>query len=64
MNDALINEASFAWKIHNTLAFMVEALPEDTEEGLPTACLLRELRADMDKLATSLGDLVSKVRHD
>ncbi|MCA8275253.1 hypothetical protein LGN17_22460 [Burkholderia sp. AU30280] len=60
---ALNHETCIAWKIHNTLAFMVEALPEDTEGSLPTACLLRELQTDLGKLATTLGDLPWKVRH-
>jgi hypothetical protein len=45
------------------LAFMVEALPEDKPNELPTRCTLVELRQDMDQLATSLQDLVHHARH-
>jgi hypothetical protein len=56
--DAALNkETAFAWKIHNTLAFMVEALPVDLSGGLPTQCMLRDLQGDMDKLATNLMEL-------
>lgn len=66
--DTLLNaEAVSAWKIHDTLAFMIEALPADKPGGLPLQCLLMHLHTDMNKLASnlgSLGDLISEVRHE
>lgn len=47
-----------AWKIHNVLAFMAEALPDDTQENLPVRCTVADLRFDMNELATGLMDLV------
>lgn len=62
--EALLNEkAGLAWKVYNALAFMVTALPHDDPEGLPVQCTLADLKGDMDKLASSLGDLVREARH-
>lgn len=55
--DELAKESAFAWKIYNTLVFMVQALPTDTADGLPVQCTLADMRCDMDKLATSLMNL-------
>ncbi|APD35652.1 hypothetical protein BOC60_12075 [Burkholderia pseudomallei] len=63
LDKLLIEKSCAAWKLHNMLAFMVEALPEDEPNGLPTRCALVELRQDMDELATSLQDLVHHARH-
>ncbi|WP_322059190.1 hypothetical protein [Paraburkholderia sp. J63] len=66
--EALLNQkASLAWRVYNTLAFMVEAVPYDDPEdprGLPVHCTLIDLKADMDNLATSLGALVHEARHE
>lgn len=65
VDDLLNQKASLAWRIYNTLAFMVEAVPYDNPEGgLPVHCTLIDLKADMNKLATSLGDLVHEARHE
>lgn len=56
--DKLIgNKSLAAWELHNVITFMVNALPEDTAEGLPTLCTLRALRRDMKHLASSLSDI-------
>ncbi|MFM0013720.1 hypothetical protein [Paraburkholderia sediminicola] len=60
----LADDSSRAWKIHNVLAFMVLALPDDTTESLPVRCTLVELREDMKNLAANLMDLVWRARHD
>jgi hypothetical protein len=63
--DKLLGQKSvLAWKLHNVLAFMVEALPTDTEDGLPTQCMLVELRCDMDQLASGLQDLMWSARKE
>lgn len=60
--DKLLGEkARAAWKLHNVLAFMVNALPEDTPDGLPTRCTVIDLRRDMDHLASSLSDLQDEI---
>ncbi|WP_155755345.1 hypothetical protein [Burkholderia multivorans] len=62
--EKLISDRScFAWKLHNVLAFMVEALDDDREGALPVRSTLIELRCDMDKLATSLQNLVWSASH-
>jgi hypothetical protein len=48
---------SHAWRIHNVLAFMTEALPDDKVGELPVRCTVTDLRCDMDALATKLMDL-------
>lgn len=58
------DKSSFAWKLHNVLAFMVEALPDDEADcRLPMRCTLIDLRCDMEQLASSLQDLVHHARH-
>lgn len=59
----LVKESAFAWKLHNVLSFMVEAVPHDKPDGLPVQCMLADLRRDMDQLATSLQDLVHHARY-
>ena len=57
------DKSSLAWKLHNVLAFMVEALDEDKPGELPVRNTLIDLRCDMDDLATSLQDLVWTARN-
>lgn len=62
--DKLIGEKSaLAWKMHNLLAFMVEALPDDEGDALPVQCTLIDLRNDMEQLATSLQDSMHHARY-
>ncbi|KUY52384.1 hypothetical protein [Burkholderia sp. RF2-non_BP3] len=62
--EKLISEKSaLAWKMHNTLAFMAQALPEDEPTGLPVQNALDDMRRDMEQLAVSLQDLVHHARH-
>jgi len=56
----LNDNSSLAWQVHDVLAFVVEALPEDMDNELPTRCTLTRLREDMKKLASSLMDFVSE----
>ncbi|WP_155635463.1 hypothetical protein [Burkholderia cepacia] len=58
----LVDEVASAWKVHNMLAFMVEALPDDVEGALPVHCTLVDLKFDMDKLATSLMGIGDQMR--
>ncbi|MGQ7939156.1 hypothetical protein [Paraburkholderia sp. D1E] len=60
----LVDESSRGWRIYNVLAFMAEALPDDTTESLPTRCTVVELREDMKNLAADLMDLVWRARHE
>ncbi len=58
----LIGEKSMAaWEVYNVLAFMVEALPDDTPGVLPTRCTLVNLRRDMDHLASSLSEIQDEI---
>ncbi|KWA12650.1 hypothetical protein WL26_14690 [Burkholderia cepacia] len=57
------DKSNFAWKLHNVLAFMVEALDDDKPGTLPVRCTLSDLQCDMDELATSLQDIVATARH-
>jgi hypothetical protein len=62
--ESLLQEhSSRAWRVHNTLAFMVVALPDDESAGLPVRCTLVELREDMEKLAASLMDLTHEAHN-
>ncbi|VBO91404.1 MULTISPECIES: hypothetical protein [Burkholderia] len=63
LDKLLIEKSGTAWRLYNMLAFMVEALPEDKPNELPTRCALVELRQDMDQLATGLQCLVHHARH-
>lgn len=63
INDFLARDSRELWGIHNVLAFMVAALPDDTVDELPTRCTLIDLCKSTNSLATSLMDLVSKARH-
>ncbi|MCA8435345.1 hypothetical protein [Burkholderia seminalis] len=58
----LVDQIGSAWKIHNTLAFMVEALPDDVESALPVHCTLVDLKLDMDKLASAMMNLGDQMR--
>ncbi|WP_155257356.1 MULTISPECIES: hypothetical protein [Burkholderia] len=58
----LVKESALAWKLHNVLAFMVEAVPSDAPDGLPVQCMLADLRNDMDELATRLQGLAHRTR--
>jgi hypothetical protein len=53
----LLEQCSLAWKVHNVLAFMAEALPEDQLGALPVKCTIMELRDDVHKLGEALLDL-------
>ncbi|MFM0724822.1 hypothetical protein PQQ53_14155 [Paraburkholderia strydomiana] len=64
VDEFLCDESRFAWKIHNVLAFMRAALDEDPVDGLPVKCTVTDLNIDVEKLATSLMDLVHKARHE
>lgn len=57
------DDSRFAWKIYNVLAWMVEGLPDDAAGALPMRCTVVDLRQDVEKLATSLMDLVWRARH-
>lgn len=59
----LVQKSHSAWKIYNIIAFMVEALPEDAADALPTRCTLADVRGDIEELATSLMDLIRGARH-
>lgn len=59
----LVKETALAWKLHNVLTFMVEAVPSDEPDGLPVQCMLADLRKDMDQLATSLQGLAHRTRY-
>jgi len=62
--ESLLQEhSSRAWRVHNTLAFMVESLPDDKLDGLPVRCTLVELREDVEKLAASLMDLTHEAHN-
>jgi hypothetical protein len=66
LDHLLSAEACAAWKIHNTLAFMIEALPADKPGGLPLQCMLMHLHTDVDKLASNLmgiGDQMREAHH-
>ncbi|AXF07289.1 hypothetical protein CUJ91_04665 [Paraburkholderia graminis] len=55
------------WKVHNVVAFMVEALPDDAAGALPTRCTLVDVRDEMEQLAMSLRDLADaaeRSRHE
>lgn len=59
----LVGEKSaLAWKPHNVLAFIVEALPDDTADGLPVQNTPIDIRCDTEELATSLQDAVDSAR--
>jgi hypothetical protein len=60
---AIQDDSRFAWKIYNVLAWMVEGLPDDAAGALPVRCTAINLRQDVEKLATSLMDLVHEARH-
>lgn len=58
-----IAKSAEAWAIFNILSFMIEALPHDSPEGLPTQCTLVDLKKRAEVLASELGDLADEVRH-
>ena len=58
----LIEQCSLAWKAHNVLAFMAEALPDDQMGALPVKSTILELRDDVHKLGEALLDLPSSAR--
>lgn len=44
------------WSIYNVLAFMVEAIDDDTPDGLPVRCTLSDLRVSAEQLAADLAN--------
>jgi hypothetical protein len=52
--------ASIAWALHNTLAFMSEALPEDGADGLPVKSTAFQLR----DMALTLADGITCAEYD
>lgn len=62
IDELLRAKSALAWKIHNTLAFMAEALNEDGTDELPVKCTIVDLRDDVDQLASDLMDLVGDAR--
>jgi hypothetical protein len=59
----LVGEKSaLAWKMYNVLAFVIEALPDDTAAGLPVQNTLIDIRCELEELATSLQDAVDNAR--
>jgi methyl-accepting chemotaxis protein len=56
-------ETSAAWRIHNTLAFMAEAVSDDAAGELPVRCTLINLRDDMNQFLENLMDLVQGVKN-
>lgn len=55
-------KSAHLWKIHNVLAFIVEALPDDTAAGLPLQNTLMDIRCDIEQLAETLQDAVDNAR--
>lgn len=64
IEELILQASRKAWKVHNMLAFMADALPDDTQESLPVRCTTADLRFDMNELATDLMDLVWRARHE
>ncbi|WP_114810819.1 hypothetical protein [Paraburkholderia kururiensis] len=61
--DCLSDESRAAWRIHNILSFVVEAIPEDGLNDLPLKSTLVDLMVDSEKLANRLMDLAELVPH-
>lgn len=57
------DETSAAWRIHNTLAFMAEAISDDKVDELPVKCTLINLRDDMNQFLENLMNLVHEAEH-
>ncbi|GLU32557.1 hypothetical protein WKR88_17905 [Trinickia caryophylli] len=62
VSDMLNDESAAAWQVFNVLAFMVEAVADDTPDGLPIRCTLVNLREQVEKLATNLMGLVHNAK--
>lgn len=56
LEEKLRDLADDAWKLHNFMSFMAEALPEDTNESLPVRCSLFHLKEMAASLASQLGN--------
>jgi hypothetical protein len=55
--------SSRAWLAHNIIAFMVEGVPDDSNEKLPVRCTLIELRTMVYDLAVAISNLGDEVRN-
>jgi len=64
VTDMLNDKSAAAWQVFNVLAFMVEAVSDDTPDGLPIRCTLVNLREQVETLATNLMDLVYKAKRE
>ena len=56
LESRLSNLCLEAWNVHNILAFMEEAVPEDARDSLPIHGTLMFLKDMAHSLASKLGD--------